>query len=199
MKAFLLAPLFQTDESIRCTVNGTRVKYPCAPVLSGGAVKHARLIIGTDPTPCTSHMGRCIFSFIITQRDDPLREGGWKIIQFGKTNLFLCLSSVFWYTIFWKKCENSKGADPISVTSSANALKEGSWRALCFYRIIPLSKFPDFLLVSINYYDIWENKYWRYLERLEEAFVEIYCDLMEYERYVIEYNSPRDIITYNIA
>lgn len=78
MKAFLLAPLFQTDESIRCTVNGTRVKYPCAPVLSGGAVKHARLIIGTDPTPCTSHMGRCIFSFIITQRDDSLREGGVK-------------------------------------------------------------------------------------------------------------------------
>lgn len=146
-----------------------------------------------------SHGTMYIFFYNHATGDDPLREGGWKIIQFGKTILFLCLSSVFWYTIFWKKCENSKGADPISVTSSANALKEGSWRALCFYRIIPLSKFPDFLLVSINYYDIWENKYWRYLEKLEEAFVEIYCDLMEYERYVIEYNSPRDIITYNIV
>lgn len=40
------------DESIRCTVNGTEVKYPGVLVLSSSrdAVKHARLIIGSDPT-----------------------------------------------------------------------------------------------------------------------------------------------------
>lgn len=73
-----------------------------------------------------------------------------KIIQFadGKTNLFLCLSFVFWYTIFWKKYEKSEGADPISVTSSANALKEGSRRVLCFYRITPVNKFLIFFSSS---------------------------------------------------
>lgn len=147
MKAFLFAPLFQTNESIRCTVNGTRVKYPCAPVLSGGAVKHARLIIGTDPTARVTWDDVYFFYNHAT---------GWpasrrvKIIQFadGKTNLFLYLSFVFWYTIFWKKYEKSEGADPISVTSSANALKEGSRRALCFYRITPVNKFLIFFSSS---------------------------------------------------
>lgn len=96
----------------------------------------------------TSHMGRCIFFYN--------HATGWpasrrvKIIQFadGKTNLFLCLSFVFWYTIFWKKYEKSEGADPISVTSSANALKEGSRRALCFYRITPVNKFLIFFSSS---------------------------------------------------
>lgn len=51
------APSFQANESITCTANGTKVKYPGAPVLSGGnaAAKHARLIIGSDPTARKSH------------------------------------------------------------------------------------------------------------------------------------------------
>ncbi|KOC70062.1 Cubilin [Habropoda laboriosa] len=51
------ASSFQTNRPIRCATNGTKVKYPGVPVLSGGcaAVKHARLIIGSDPGACESH------------------------------------------------------------------------------------------------------------------------------------------------
>ena len=55
-----------------------------------------------------SHGTMYIFFYNYATGDDPLREGGWKIIQFGKTNLFLCLSCLLIYNILKKMREEQR-------------------------------------------------------------------------------------------